>query len=276
MFNIVLGTDIGENCNGESSWMCLYRNYREVFKSSVEKMSRVNMEEIFKSQAQKVSFDRVAEKVREIEKIGVENIIRKSFELCPCKESFTVYFIPVPFEYLIVTNHSPEIGTFILYGVGTNFSVENLKIFLPHEYAHVVRLQEVLLPRGVDSPVLMTLGEIAIFEGLGVAFSMMFNNAISMDEIPKYAGLNENMDDIPLQRIISEFWGLKGMKFSDLPDDVVERYYGEKRRLYVVGTVLILNLISQGYPVCKLNRMKTGKIMNIIEKKISKTQNFLS
>jgi len=269
MYSIIFGTDIDQDFS-ENPWLCIYNKYREVFRSSVEKMTGMNLKEIFQSPwAQEVDFNSIVEKLKKIKyENGTEinRIIERCIELCPPKEIFKVYFLPVPFDSMIMTNHSPEIGTFILYGVGKSFHTDYLKIYLPHEYAHIVRLQEVLLKDNIDSPHKMTLGELAIFEGLGVAFSMIFNGDVSESNIPKYVGPISQQLFSQRNALIDEFWRLYNRKIPELSREIIEKYYGEKSKgIYIVGTSLILKLISNGYSICNLNRMIYKKIINLVK-----------
>jgi len=263
MFSVIFATQVGD-CHNEP-WLCLYDEYKEILKESIEKMSRVNLKEMFKSpQIRSVDFTSALNKIKKLKNENEERIneiLEKCIAMCPPKDTFKVYFIPLPFDFVIMTNHSPQIGTFILYGASKEISYNSLKLYLPHEYAHVVRLQDILLPENKDSPYKMTLGELAIFEGLGVAFSMVFNHDLSEKNIARYIGLKSATQLNEMDALLSDFMKLKDKKISDLSMDIFQKYYGEESKaLYIVGTHLILKLISEGYTICSLNKMKTQEI----------------
>lgn len=271
MFSVIFAIQVSD-CYSEP-WLCLYDEYKEILKESIEKMSGVNLKEMFKSpQIRSVDFTSALNKIKKLKNENegkINEILEKCIAMCPPKDTFKVYFIPLPFDF-IMSNHSPQIGTFILYGGSKEISYNSLKLYLPHEYAHVVRLQEILLPENKDSPYKMTLGELAIFEGLGVAFSMVFNHDLSEKNIARYIGLKSATQFDEMDALLSDFMKLKDKKISDLSKDIFQKYYGEESKaLYIIGTHLILKLISEGYSICSLNKMKIQEIMELI-KKISK------
>ncbi len=269
MYNIIFATENYDDC-GEK-WLCFYLKWKEVLDSSIEKMTKINLENFFRSpQVKNADFSKAVNNVKRIKEErenDIKRILEKSISMCPAKKNFNIYFLPVPFgDYVIMTNHSPKIGTFILYGVGQNYSDMDFKIFLPHEYAHVVRLQEILIPKGVDSPYKMTFGELAILEGLGVAFSMVFNENIDENKIPEYIGLPSPQHSYNWNKLISDFWRLQNKNFDELSDEELQRYYGENtKEIYFVGTYLILKLLSSGYSICSLNKMNMEEIIRIVK-----------
>ncbi len=269
MYRVVFATDDYEKCNDR--WLCFYREWREIFEASIQKMSGIDPENLFRAPgAKNALFEKAFEnviRIKEEARERVERIIERSVEMCPAKDDFTVYFLPVPFgDYVIITNHSPNIGTFILYGVGENCSDEDLEIFIPHEYAHVVRLQDVLLSKGIDSPRQMKFGEIAIFEGLGVVFSMVFNGETDASKIHKYAGLQSPQSEYDWDKLMREFWRLKDRKFNEFSDEELQRYYYYSKEIYIMGAYLILRLVKEGHSICALDRMSAEEIMGIAKR----------
>ncbi len=275
MFSIIFATQI-HTCDTTNQWICLYEEYKEILKESLEKMTGVNLKELFKSsEIQNKDFNNALnniKKLRNEHEKRINKILERCVRICVPEDPFSVYFIPLPFNFVIVTNYSPKIGTFILYGANDEISSDALKIYLPHEYAHIVRLQKILLPKNIDSPYKMTLGELAIFEGLGVVFSMVLNDEISEKNIPKYAGLKSTAIFEKRVSLISEFMKLKYKKISELPMDVFQKYYSnETKALYIVGASLVFDLVSAGYSICNLNKMKTEEIMRLINENCSVT-----
>ncbi|NPA74699.1 MAG: DUF2268 domain-containing protein [Euryarchaeota archaeon] len=268
MYKLVYGTREFEKCmGGEKPWRCFYEKFGTIFEAAIGKMMNASAKMLFEADTADESrekLDRIREimNVLEEKRAHIEKIIGRCMEICAPSAPFTVYFLPVPVSGdMIVTQHSEELGAFVMFGVAPGFSADRIHVYLPHEYAHVVRIQNVLLPQGVDSPYQMRFSELAVFEGLGVAFSMLYDNEFDPERMCKYIDVPcENMSG-RIERALRE---LDAIKDERITPELAGKFYGEEKTGYVAGTALILRLVQKGYDICALDKMQSEKILSLL------------
>ncbi len=249
--------EIQESLDLEDPWGSIYEDYKSIYQASIGKMLGKNPRYIFATDR---NIKKFAENLCEYEKRRdrIKEIIEKSMKICPAKEGFNVFFLPVPVDdYMIITQYSKNLGAFIFFGVGESMESMNLDIFLPHEYAHVVRLQRVMIPAGIHSPYQMTFGDLALFEGLGVVFSCIFNGDAKKDTW-KYIPIRKGEWDKVMENekyTISQF---KKMKDTKITPETISTFY-EKREGYIIGSIIVWKLLEKS-DICTLSRTPYSSI----------------
>ena len=267
MHKLVIDTETIKNCIGrDDPWMCIYYRYQDIFQSSIGKMMDMNASQIF-THAKSGNFEHILRTLREFKsrKEEIERILNKAENMCPIEEDFSVYILPAPFDW-VITQYSPEIGLFILFtrGEGNMIKFSNFPVYLPHEYAHVVRLHSVLLPRGISSPYQMSFASLAIFEGLGVLFSAYFNGDLKKENIWKYIPIEREKWEIYIKKD-KEYMEIFKMQGNEiLTKDKIQHLYGPERIGYVMGSLMVFSLVKKGYSLCELDKMKDEEITKII------------
>ena len=232
--------------SGKNPWMCVYYKYKDIFQNSIGKMMNMDASEIFKN-ARGGDLEGILTVLLEYErrKKDIERVLEKAEQICPVNKEYSVYFIPAPHNF-IITQKTAEEDVFTLYAV-TDKTIDEfnkLPVYLSHEYAHVVRLQSVLLPQGISSPYQMDFLSLAIFEGLGVIFSAYFNKDLKKVNLWKYIPVDKGKWKEHLEKEEEYMGVLKKRRKEKITKEVIQEFYGEEKKGYIIGSLLILSLLK--------------------------------
>ena len=267
MHKIIFGRRDLEDCiQRDMPWKCIYEKYREVFQNSIGKMLDIEASQIFNN-AKSDNLENILKALREFEKRKkeIEKILVRAEDLCPIEEKFLVYFLPSPFDW-VITQYSKNLGLFILFarGDGAMVKFSQFPIYLPHEYAHVVRLHSVLVPQGISSPYQMSFSNLGILEGLGVLFSAYFNNDLKKENIWKYIPIKPERWKEYMKKEYEYIEIFKNHGSEKLSKNEIQELYGPERVGYVMGSLVVFSLMKKGYSLCELDKMKDEEIINLL------------
>lgn len=279
---IVLGVRELRECltdSEEDTWECYYSKFKHVFDPIFENIYRIKPEEareLLKHVDFRISLE-IAERFLKdggLEK--VESLLERSVGLCPPKEDFDVYLLiglngiggtakkaNKPYIFLGLEMYE-ALGRL----TGTS-ALEALDYLVPHEYAHLVRSEHL----GGWSVEGLTVGELAVHEGIATLFPLVLKGDLSLEELRKSIGYNEVEINYALKHkdeIINEILALWDV---ELDEEISKRYFltnfkgnigGRPHILgYFAGSWIVLNLLKAGFVICELIKMPSDKILTL-------------
>ena len=267
MHKIIFGINGLEYCiQKETPWKCIFNKYRAVFQNSVGKMLNTDTSHFFDN-AKENNLEEILNTLKEFEerKDEIDEILNKAGHICPFQGEYSVYILPAPFDW-VITQYSQDLGLFILLtrGDGSMVKFSQFPIYLPHEYAHVVRLHSVLIPEGISSPHQMSFSSLCIFEGIGVLFSAYFNNDLKKENIWKYIPVEQNKwkEHVNKEKEYIEIF--KKRAKEKLSEDEIVELYGPERLGYIIGSLAAFSLVEKGYSLCTIDKMSDREILELL------------